>query len=108
MRIGDYDLTGDAFCWTVCRIATVQDKASKNHGEEMRTDHRYYPRLEQALSHLIDAMLRDDPAANLDDLSAKIKSVRSLVVAARAAIGHQRATRDRGRTITPQPVALDA
>ena len=59
ITIENYKITGKKGDWVVSETKTVQDKKSKNFGDEVEADRRFFGRLYQALFYLLDCKLSD-------------------------------------------------
>ncbi len=79
MRIGDYVIRPEPNCWIVATIKTRATGAQK--GEEYESDVVYPARFDQALTTLLDRLVKDgiEPDATLEQAVATVAYLYSTI-----------------------------
>ena len=84
IKINDeYYINANANCYILQRLGIIQDKDSKNYGEESRENLGYYPTLNGALNGLIKFETRKfiakEDINTLKDLQKEINKIEGII-----------------------------
>ncbi|AUR90621.1 protein of unknown function CP83 [Vibrio phage 1.148.O._10N.286.54.A10] len=74
-----YQISSDKYQFILSELHTVDNKESKNHGEEVERSKLFFSKFESLGSHLMELELKNSDAQTLEDMLVCFRSTRQLL-----------------------------